>query len=400
MNNLKHIARKIQKAGGKSYYVGGYVRDRLLGIKNKDIDVEVHGIKENILLGILSEFGKVEKVGKSFGVYKLNGIDFSLPRTEIKTGEKHTNFKVKINPFMGCKIACQRRDFTMNAIMEDVLTGEIIDPMDGVDDLNFKILKTCSDNSFTEDPLRALRAIQFIARFNLKVDEETLDQLKSVNLKNISKERIYEEFKKLLVKGKNIAGALYIAEHTGLFNQFLKPEELIYLSEIIDAFIILDNENETISYKFTENELETLKFSLLFYKFSRETLDSFGINQPYLINQMNMLKNLYQNKDFDLLNKEHLLLISTQTTVKMFLYFYGSLNGWINKEVEKKAIELKIFNNKIQNLISGKDLLDLGFKPGKEFGEILKDVLVMKIKDILKTKEEAIEYVKSRYIEE
>ena len=140
MNIEQLIAQKVDKKGGKTYYVGGYVRDLFLNKKNKDIDIEVHGISEKTLVKILSEVGKPLSYGKSFGIYSLEGhnIDIALPRKETKTGKGHKDFKIEVDPYIDIKQAIKRRDFTINAIYKNVLTGEIIDPFNGVKDIKNK----------------------------------------------------------------------------------------------------------------------------------------------------------------------------------------------------------------------------------------------------------------------
>ena len=131
------IAEKVKDAGGRAFYVGGYVRDRLLSIENKDLDIEVHGIEPQKLYAILEEFGKPETVGSSFGVYMLRGydVDIAMPRKETATGKGHRDFEITVDPFIGYEKAARRRDFTVNAMMEDVLTGEVVDPFHGREDL-------------------------------------------------------------------------------------------------------------------------------------------------------------------------------------------------------------------------------------------------------------------------
>ncbi len=141
-NLVLKIAKQIRDKGGTAYYVGGYVRDKLLGKESKDIDIEIHNIEPTVLEQILSEYGEVVKIGASFGVYNIKGydMDFSFPRAERKTGNKHTDFEVTIDPYIELKASTQRRDFTINALMENVLTGEIIDYWNGKNDLSDKII--------------------------------------------------------------------------------------------------------------------------------------------------------------------------------------------------------------------------------------------------------------------
>lgn len=198
------IAQKIKDRGGTAYYVGGCVRDKLLGKENKDIDIEVHGISEDVLEAILGEFGKVKKYGAFFGVYSINGydIDFAMPRTERKTGDKHTDFDVSADPYLGAAKASERRDFTVNALMEDILTGEIIDFHGGRDDLKNKIIRHVNRKTFREDPLRVLRAAQFAARFGFKVADETVGLCRELDLSALSRERVWGEMEKALLKSE------------------------------------------------------------------------------------------------------------------------------------------------------------------------------------------------------
>src|SRR5574344_2013618 len=130
METARRLAQKVAAAGGRTYFVGGFVRDRLLGIQSKDVDVEVHGIAAWTLEEILDTLGQRTQMGLSFGVYGLKhcSLDIAMPRKEQATGRGHRDFAVYTDPFLGPETAAQRRDFTVNALMEDVLTGEIVDP--------------------------------------------------------------------------------------------------------------------------------------------------------------------------------------------------------------------------------------------------------------------------------
>ncbi len=198
----KEIAKLVKENGGRTFYVGGYVRDKLLNIENKDVDIEVHGISEDTLYKILKSLGTPLAYGSSFGVYSLSGynIDIALPRSEKLIGKKHTDFRIDVDPFIGYKNACKRRDITINTIMMDVLTGEILDYYSGINDLNNKIIRYVDKDSFVEDPLRVLRVAQFAARLQFKVDEDTIDLCKNIDLSYLSRERIEEELRKALLK--------------------------------------------------------------------------------------------------------------------------------------------------------------------------------------------------------
>lgn len=204
METAIKIAHLVNEQGGTAYFVGGFVRDKLLGIENKDIDIEVHSITPENLEKILDSVGDRIEIGKSFGVYSLCGtnIDIAIPRRETLIGKGHRDFKIDVDPFIGTEKAAMRRDFTVNAIMQNILTGEIVDHFGGEKDLNAGILRHVNDNSFGEDPLRVLRGAQFAARFNFEIASETVSLCKKIDLKTLSCERVFDELKKALLKAE------------------------------------------------------------------------------------------------------------------------------------------------------------------------------------------------------
>ncbi|MCR4634325.1 MAG: hypothetical protein K5648_09395 [Erysipelotrichaceae bacterium] len=198
----QQIARRVKEEGGRVFYVGGFVRDFLLGVENKDVDIEVHGITPEKLKEILEEFGEPLSFGKSFGVYSLRGydIDIAMPRRERAIGKGHRDFEIDVDPFIGLKEAARRRDFTINALMKDVLSGEIIDSFGGLEDLRNKVLRCVDEKTFIEDPLRVLRAAQFASRFRFSIEERTRGLCKTIDLSTLHKSRVEEELKKALLK--------------------------------------------------------------------------------------------------------------------------------------------------------------------------------------------------------
>lgn len=204
INTARRLAELIRDAGGTAYYVGGYVRDRLMGWDNKDIDTEIHGVSQEALENILDSMGSRMEMGESFGIYGLKGcsIDIALPRTERPTGTGHRDFEITADPFIGTEKAAQRRDFTINALMENILTGEITDHFGGLADLQKSIIRHVSDKTFPEDPLRVLRAAQFSARFGFDIADETVSLCRNMDLSTLSKERVESELKKALLKAE------------------------------------------------------------------------------------------------------------------------------------------------------------------------------------------------------
>lgn len=197
------LAETIKQNGGRAMLVGGCVRDELMGIEPKDFDVEVYGIEPPRLREILDSFGKVDAVGEAFTVYKIgNDLDVALPRRERKVGRGHKGFVVEGDKDMSFAEASKRRDFTINAILQDALTGEIVDVFGGQADIKNKILRVVSKETFAEDSLRVLRAAQFAARFEFEIEAETVKICRTIDLTDLPKERIWGEFEKLLLKSE------------------------------------------------------------------------------------------------------------------------------------------------------------------------------------------------------
>jgi len=195
------IAERVAGAGGRAYCVGGFVRDKIMGRENKDVDIEVHGIRPDVLMEILAGLGTPLSFGQSFGIYTLagSGVDVAMPRREKKTGAKHTDFEVEVDPFIGTKEAARRRDFTINALMEDILTGEVIDHFGGLADIEAGVIRHVDDRTFAEDPLRVFRAAMFAARFGFTVAPETTELCRGMDLSGLSRERVEGELKKALL---------------------------------------------------------------------------------------------------------------------------------------------------------------------------------------------------------
>ena len=219
------LARAIANAGGHALIVGGWVRDELLGLQPKDLDLEVYGLPADRLRPILDGFGRVDVVGESFTVYKIGGIDVSLPRRESKTGRGHKGFAVEGDPHLSTKEAARRRDFTINAIARDPLTGDIIDPFQGQQDLQDRVLKMVDARTFGEDSLRVLRAVQFAARFELTLDADTFALCRTIGLDDLPAERIWGEFEKLFLQARRPSIGLALAKELGVIDQLL-PELL------------------------------------------------------------------------------------------------------------------------------------------------------------------------------
>lgn len=228
---VQSILERIISRGGIPYAVGGWVRDRMVGKEPKDLDIEVHGLYPDQLVSTLKEFGEVDLVGEAFGVYLLRGldVDWSIPRRDNLVGKGHKGFDVETDPFMGIEEAAKRRDFTINAMSIDMRDDSLVDPFGGKNDLEGKILRVINPDTFVEDPLRVLRGAQFCARLELSPDEGTVSLCRSIKgeYQYLAKERVREEWRKLLLKGTKPSMGLEFLRATEWLEHFPELQAMV-----------------------------------------------------------------------------------------------------------------------------------------------------------------------------
>lgn len=229
-NKAVELAKVVKDAGGRALLVGGYVRDLYFGKISKDIDIEVYGLPTEKLREVVNQVGKTSEVGKAFGVLKVSfgeglNLDVSLPRKDSKVGPGHRGFDVETDPNMSMTEAARRRDFTMNSMAADPLTGEIFDPFGGLQDIKERRLRVTDPERFKDDPLRVLRGLQFIGRFGLELDKDSEDVMREMIplLPELPKERLQEEWQKLLLKSEKPSLGLSAGMTLGVFRE-LHPE--------------------------------------------------------------------------------------------------------------------------------------------------------------------------------
>jgi tRNA nucleotidyltransferase (CCA-adding enzyme) len=228
LETARNIAAAVRNAGGRALIVGGWVRDQLLGHPSKDLDLEIFGIPQEHLPPLLSVFGRIEAVGHSFPVYKVirpgeADIDVALPRRESKRGRGHKGFEVHGDPSMSLEEAARRRDFTINAISWDPLTHTYEDPVGGRTDLERRLLRAVDLSTFGDDSLRALRAMQFAARFEFVLEDRTAALCRTIRLDDLPAERIWGEFEKLLLQAERPSIGFALGLDLGIVDQ-LFPE--------------------------------------------------------------------------------------------------------------------------------------------------------------------------------
>ena len=225
---IRDVARAVAAAGGRAVLVGGYVRDRLLGVASKDYDVEIYGLSPDAVADLLAGFGELIQVGRAFGVLRIKGLDadFSLPRRDSKSGTGHRGFAITFDPDLDFAQASRRRDLTVNSIGLDLSSGEILDPHGGRGDLARGVLRATDAAHFAEDPLRGMRTAQFAARLEMAPDEELVALCSQLDLAELPPERIYEELRKLLVKARKPSLGFEFLSRAGLLRFFSEIESL------------------------------------------------------------------------------------------------------------------------------------------------------------------------------
>ena len=222
------IAEAIREAGGRAIVVGGWVRDHLLGVRSKDVDIEVFGLRVERLEALLAHFGSVHAVGRAFGVFRVGGVDvdFSLPRRDSKRGTGHRGFDVAPDPWLEFADAARRRDLTVNSIGIDPLTGEVLDPHGGRRDLERRVLRATDPSRFPEDPLRGLRVAQIAARLEMTPDAELAALCRTLDLSELSGERVFDEFAKMLLRAAKPSIGFEVLEDTGQLRFFPELDAL------------------------------------------------------------------------------------------------------------------------------------------------------------------------------
>ena len=412
----KKIAKKVKEKGGRTFFVGGFVRDKLIGRENKDIDIEIHNITPKELREVLNTLGTITEMGASFGILGLKGydIDIAQPRAEMANGRGHKDFEIFVDPFIGTENAAKRRDFTLNALMEDVLTGEIIDHFNGLVDLNNGIIRHVNNETFIEDPLRVLRAAQFAARFEFCIANETIELAKTMSLTFLAKERICEEMKKALLKS-NKPSIFFetLRKMNQLKDWFIEVENLIGVPQPKEhhpegdvwnhTMMVLD---EAAKLKKTTTNQEAFMLTALCHDFGKSittkevngvirSLEHEKLGLPLVEQFLNRIVNEVKIKKY-VLNMVELHMrpnmIANQkskkkTSNKMFdksivpsdlvlfakVDHLGRLNPSSYVEIENFLLErLDWYNMTIsQPEVLGKDLILAGLKPGPYFTNLL-----------------------------
>ena len=408
---LDKIFDKLVSNGFVSIIIGGYIRDFLLKKESKDIDIEVYGIDSyNQLEALLQEFGNVCTVGKSFGVCKLLlddlDLDFTLPRIDNHIASGHKGFEVCLDPHLDFVRATSRRDFTINAIGFDVQKKKILDPFKGREDLKNKILREVDAKTFSEDPLRVMRALQFAARFELNLHPSLFtlcqDMIQKKMLDDLAQERIFEELKKLLLQSKHPSRGFILLKDLGgffYFDTFLLLCEKEYMQ-------MLQTLDRLAKIKVTSQERKLILFLALLVKplhpkpQAREFLEKLTSQKSILVGVLQLLE--YQHLLFDIkeLSDAAVYKIATKIEIRTFVTFHQATLPLDSKEYQllfaftQRAKELGVYTKALEPLVLGRDLIALNITPSKEYKKILQETYTAQMQGDFHSKEEAIVWLK------
>ncbi|WP_419768241.1 CCA tRNA nucleotidyltransferase [Arcobacter sp.] len=451
-NTLTGILKLLQEKGAKPILVGGCVRDHFLNLQIKDYDIEVFHIENfEILSKYLEQFGKVKLVGKSYGVLKLSvdgdEYDFALPRVEKKIAKGHKGFEVISNSYLSFKEAAIRRDFTINALGYDFTNEEILDPFDGLKDLENKTLRHIDDNSFIEDPLRVYRAVQFASRFEFTLDNKTLELCKKIvsnkDLEELPKERIFEELKKVFLKSSKPSIGFELLKELGVLEYFSELKVLIgceqepqyhpegdvwihtlmcldemakiktndeYKDLVLFLAILCHDFGKPLCTKVIDGKITSHKHESLGIKPTVSFLEKLTNDKKLIADVLPLVKyhlspfQLYLHNSSDKAVKR--LALKVDIEMLCLVCLADCLGRTIEDKckcheaiswLKNRASQLEVTNSGPKAIVMGKDLIALGFTPGVLFKEILEYAFDLQLDEDL-PKELIIEKIKEKYI--
>ena len=448
-DNVSSLAQAIHDAGGRALLVGGCVRDTLMGAQPKDWDLEVYNLDPVRLREVLDQFGPVNVVGESFTVYKLGPhLDVSIPRRERKAGRGHKGFVIEGDPSMSVEEAARRRDFTVNAILEDPLTGELIDPYDGRRDIERRLLRAVSAETFAEDSLRVLRAAQFAARFEFDIDADTVALCRRVDLTDLPAERIWGELEKLLLRSKQPSIGLEWLHKLGAIEQlFPEIQSLIGVPQdpewhpegdcFVHTKLVIDRARELIDDLAYPRKV-TVMLAALAHDFGKpattqfidgrlrsrgheeagvppaesflnriniHTIDGYGVREQVISLVREHLKPGEFYKKRDEVGEGAFRRLARRCEPDL-LYRVAKADSlgrnadwvprekWYGSEAQEwfieRSRELQVEQLPPDPILLGRHLLELGLKPGPQVGEITRAVYEMQLDGRVRTLEDAI----------
>jgi len=402
---LDTIFNKLYENNITPVIVGGYVRDKFLGIDSNDIDIELYGISSlDEVEKILEEFGDVNSVGKSFGVCKLLyeglDLDFSLPREDTKITSGHQGFHINIDHHLDFKTAASRRDFTINAMGYDVKAKQLLDPFGGKEDIQNKKLRAVDNTKFAQDPLRVLRGVVFASRFEMKLESSLelicKEMIQNRLLDELPKERIFDEMKKLLLKSKKPSKGFYLLKKLGGFLYF---QEFTALSaQAYESVLSAVDELKTCC-SLDERTFIVLALAVLTSELTQAQTTNFlqrMTNEKKIIKKVLLLHEI----DFSLesFNDYDLYLLSINIDIEFYSHYLHVTQKKDVQALYNRAKELHILHRPSPPLLEGKDLIRLGLQPSKEFSQILQKSYEAQLRYNFKDKDSVLQWLKKELL--
>jgi tRNA nucleotidyltransferase (CCA-adding enzyme) len=388
------LAQRCRAAGARALLVGGGVRDRLLSRPVTDWDVEVFGLAEDALAALLAEMGSVNAVGRAFGVFKVKiagrELDVSLPRRDSKVGAGHRGIHVEGDPNLSIAEAARRRDLTINAILLDPLTGEVLDPWGGRRDLASRRLRAVDESTFLEDPLRALRVVQFAARLEFEVEPALTALSARAALSELPAERFQGEWVKLMLLGVRPSHGLAFAREAGI------------LTEVFPEAAAIDDGNDAPLDAFARGRADVVPegrqlaagLAIWLRHGSRTaveaTLDRLALHrwQGYPLRER-VLSAVACWREAPHTERE-LRWLSTKTELRLTFLVAAAVHGPASVRLRWESAErLGILEHPPEPLLLGRDLQALGVRPGPTMGLLLKQVYERQLDGTVTTKEAA-----------
>lgn len=390
---VRAIAHRCHDVGGRALLVGGSVRDHLMGRPVKDWDVEVYGVEPDALERLLKRLGRVNTVGRAFSVFKLRAggsdVDVSIPRRDSQQGRGHTGIVAVGDPTMTPQEAARRRDLTINAIMLDLLTGELVDPYDGQRDLTAGVLRAVDADTFLEDPLRALRVVQFAARLGFDPDDALIAFCREASLEDLPAERIQGEWAKLFLAARRPSVGFAVARRAALLER-LFPE----LTDDPSVDARLDRATALRDALDPEGRRWALMLGVWLYDAPSDavaaTLDRLSLFRWFGYPLRDRLLALHAAREAPTGTDADLRRLSDRTEVGLVLRVrQACVEDPLAAEHLARAEVLGIAHEPPEPLLRGRDLTRLGVRPGPAMGEVLDRAWALQLDGDLTTVEEA-----------
>lgn len=434
----------------QAFLVGGCVRDQLLGIRNKDFDIEVFGVSYGDLSAALARWGRTDTVGRSFGVVKLTAeegktYDFTIPRRDSKVAPGHKGFDIEFDPDISPMEASARRDFTINSMMYDPRKKCIIDFHGGRQDLEQRILRHTS-SAFSEDPLRVLRGMQFAGRFGLSATPETIRICKDINLgyNELAVERVREEWFKWAAQSTLPSAGLKFLEETQWARHFPEVHALLNIPQdpewhpegdvFTHTCLVCDALSNMHQWKTADDRSRiTMMFAALAHDFGKPQTTIKGMKNGRLritspghsevggplaeqfLNRINVPHDIIQRVIPLVLNHlahlqsptDHMIRrlsrrLAPENIQDLCLVMAADSLGRPPQvaaipasieQLERKARELELHNQVPRPILLGRHLLPLGIIPGPSMGKMLEAAFEAQINGEFFTVDEALRWL-------